>query len=212
MQLTEDEQQQIKAEEVYRAEVQRQLKLPEPQTRWGKFIAFLNTPLGLWLLSSLLLGGLAAAYTDLQSYFAGRHQSQMKIEQLNYQLAMKIDYSLSLLQKAHASNSGPKPSDETKKDYVLVLNTFLDDEPETRLSPDFKDRSTLSLVYELKNIDKSHFPQTGEHSYEILIGYIGDLMQARQGLISDAYNNLTDKERQELLTTVDGTMDKINKQ
>jgi hypothetical protein len=47
MQLTADEQQRIKAEEVYRAEVQRQLKLPEPQTRWVQFIAFLNTPLGL---------------------------------------------------------------------------------------------------------------------------------------------------------------------
>jgi hypothetical protein len=210
MQLTEDQQQRIKAEEIYRAEVQRQLKPPAPQTRWAKLIAFLNTSLGLWLMSSVLLAGVTAGYSHLQAYNAARQQRQAKIEQLDSQLGMRLDYSLLLLQRAQSMNS-PKPSGDTRNAYLAAVNAFLVDEPETRLSPNFKDRSTLSLVVELYVLDKSQ-PQSGDHSYKTMMGYIGDLMQARQGLTSDGYNQLNDKDREALLTAIESTMKKIDQQ
>jgi len=212
MELAEEEQKRIKAEEIYRAEVQRQLKPPVPQRRLERLVTFLNTPLGLWVLSSLVLAGLVAVYTNVQASVAGQRQKHLKIDQINSQLAVRLDYALSLLKKAHSANGEAVPNDATKETYLIVLRTFLDDDPETRLSPDFKDRSTLSLIYELKSLDESHFPQTGQHSYDTLIGYVGDLIQVRQGLVSDSFSRLNDKDRVGLWNTVDTTMNKIDQQ
>lgn len=211
MELTEDQQKWIKAEEIYRVEVQRQLKASSPRSRRERIFTFLNTPLGLWVLSSLFLGGLTAAYTHVQSQVAERNQMRMRIDQLNNQLALRLDYSLSLLQKGRSRNISQAGSDDSRSAYVSAVNIFLDDQPETRLSPDFKERSTLSLVFELQGLDRSP-PRSGIHSYDAMIGNIGDLMEARQSLTSSRYIHLNDNDRKELLTRVDAVMEKINLQ
>ena len=53
--LTEQERARIRAEEIYREEVRE--ALTEPKKAAAGFIAFLNSPLGIFILSSLLLSG-----------------------------------------------------------------------------------------------------------------------------------------------------------
>jgi hypothetical protein len=66
MPLTEDERQQIRLEEFYRDEV-RKTMVPATPTPGRGLIPFLNTSLGLWLLSAIFISGVTNLYTAEQS-------------------------------------------------------------------------------------------------------------------------------------------------
>jgi hypothetical protein len=63
--LSDDDKNRIRQEEFYRQEVQQALEREksQPKSGWGKFVAFLNTGVGLWLLSSVALGFITWSYT-----------------------------------------------------------------------------------------------------------------------------------------------------
>lgn len=57
----------IRAEEIYRAEVHREIASSRPaQTGFGRVVAFLNTSLGMWVLGTVVLGSITFAYSNVQ--------------------------------------------------------------------------------------------------------------------------------------------------
>lgn len=76
--LTEFEKAQIRAEEIFRSQVRREIDAGKPQpARTQKVWSWLNSAFGLWLLSSVVLTGLTTAYAH---YRDQREREVKKLE------------------------------------------------------------------------------------------------------------------------------------
>ena len=60
--MTEEDKERIRAEEIFREEVRRDITSRERRSRWQALIGFLNTSFGLWILTTLLVGGALYLY------------------------------------------------------------------------------------------------------------------------------------------------------
>lgn len=206
MGLPEGEKERIRAEEIYRAEIQRELQPPAPHSRRARLMHFLNTSLGLWILSSLFLSGLVAGFGHLQAYLGRVEQRRTAIEKLTSQIAIRWGYASELLQNAKALNAGPMPSSNATHAYLVVVDTLLDDSSDTRVSSEFRDRSTLSLVLELQTLD----PGSSSY-YRTTAGYIIDLMRIRQDIVDGRFNSMSREQQKSALASVETTMAKMGK-
>ena len=65
--LTEQQQSDFRAEEEFRFLVRQQLE-KQANKNQSKIWKFLNSPLGLWFLSSIVLSGIAFAYSGIQDW------------------------------------------------------------------------------------------------------------------------------------------------
>jgi hypothetical protein len=99
--LTEEEKIKIKAEEIYRREVQKDLE--KPVTNWQRFLVFFNTPFGIYLLSTLLVGVISFSYTYWRENHDKELASQAKRRLLNSELRFRIEQMNSALANAEIS-------------------------------------------------------------------------------------------------------------
>jgi hypothetical protein len=209
--LTDKEQQRIRSEETFRHEVRRQLKKPESQTLPSKLKRFFNSPLGLWVLSSLVLTGLTTGYARLQAHFQARsaqeQQRRLAIEHLVAQLTVRIQYSLTLF---HGGIKFPFTPPDVSPDlkrpmYCAALDAALDDSAETRLFPEFKEVSTYSLLLELEQLNPSL--DTGPHQGDLMRGSLASLRESRKKLESDAtYYKMSAEDQSKLLASIEDDM------
>src|SRR6266536_527643 len=125
--LTEDEKTRIREEEIFRAEVQKSL-IPKPS---GRLLSFLNTPLGILLLSTLVLGLFGWTFTQWQASRINEEQ----IRRLDAEIEARLEATNSHLYRA------------TPETSPLVL--LLPPGPERALLPEFINRNLKSLIYEL---------------------------------------------------------------
>lgn len=210
--LTEEQREQIRTEEIFRAEVQHALKTPEAQTLKARTWRFFNTALGLWVLSSLLLGGLTAGFGYLQSHLATVRRNRDLVDRDDVQMSVRLEYSQLLLKSASDPDAkqGGNGIERKRNIYQSGLRSFLEDTPETRLFPELKDRSTLSLVFEVMAKDNK-LPKTGDHSYRAMLDHVSRLMELRNKLDSPSYANLSEEERAQLFTSIDSTLHEIDR-
>lgn len=202
--LTDEEQDRIRHEEIYRAEVRQRLAATEQKSARARIIRFFNTPFGLWILSSLVLSGLTASYSHFQANALQQRQKQSQLERLNSQLAVRLEYSEMLLM----IEKGKRLSQEEQRQaYLQTLQVFLDDSNETRLFTDFKDRSTLSLALELEELNPNR-PSAGRHSYGTVVTDITKLMGLRKSLTE--YDRIPEEERQRIFDGIEGYMKEID--
>ena len=75
--IAEDEKEKIRAEEIFREEIRKEISKPK-----SKWINFLNTPLGIWFLSTIVIGLLSLSYKTWQENLEKRKTNQKKIEQI----------------------------------------------------------------------------------------------------------------------------------
>ena len=80
--MTEEDKLRVRDEEVYRSEVRRELEAQKskPTTRSGKVWAFVQTSLGIWLLSTVVVGLITWGYTQLQGALQ-RSNAQLQVVQ-----------------------------------------------------------------------------------------------------------------------------------
>jgi hypothetical protein len=101
LQLSETERQRIRAEEIFRAEVQKELQGPEsPPSPASKVIAAFNRPLGLWFLSSVVLGLLGWAYATWEEDRAAKAQTRAEIIRLDIEIYGRVRQSAQRLEAA----------------------------------------------------------------------------------------------------------------
>jgi hypothetical protein len=98
LQLSAEARRRIRAEEVFRKEVQRELR---PEESWPiKVSALLNKPLTLWLLSSVFLGGLSWAYANWEEHRAARAETRAETRKLDIEVDGRLRRASTRLESA----------------------------------------------------------------------------------------------------------------
>jgi hypothetical protein len=139
--LTDDQKNQIRLEEIYRQEVCKSLQ--PIKTRKGQFLAFLNSPLGLWILSSILLTAITAAWT---TWSIRRDKDRSKNERI-FKMKTEINYRLSQAEEGL----------ETREFLNMALAPMTEPTSAGAIAgppafPEFDKRSVKSLLIEWQTI------------------------------------------------------------
>ena len=139
--LTDEQKEQIRLEEIYREEIRKSL-LPKKSGK-GRVLSFLNSPLGLWLLSSILLATLTSAWGV---WSTKRDQNRLKEERIS-KIKVELNYRLSQAeQNLDQFSSGEGVLAEAV--YPLTRPTYADSIAGPPMLPDFDKRSAKSLLGE----------------------------------------------------------------
>jgi len=92
--LTDAHRERIRLEEVFREEVRRSLDQSKRKTGASRAVAFLNTPLGLWFLSTIAIGVFVWTYGAITEYRRERAQRSERIAQLTSEIAYRMEHIL----------------------------------------------------------------------------------------------------------------------
>lgn len=135
--LAEDRRREIRLEEIFRDEVKKQLEEAGPNAQKKKIWKWLNEPFVLWVLSTILVGVIGWAYTQFQASWTAREENTLTIEKLRTQAEARFELAIGMLSKA-----------ATAGEYARAIEVMLYDNPMSRFYPEFKDRSTASIIWE----------------------------------------------------------------
>ena len=148
--LTEAQRAHIRAEEIYRSEVRRELDAQADLAATGtnRLWTSLNSSFVLWLLSSVVLSGLAACYTGWQNRHSKTKANRELIEKLDTEISNRIYEALGATRSYEGSIRNNKTS-EPKEYYSLMLcylNNGFTNGPDFSIFPEFKACGFRSLV------------------------------------------------------------------
>jgi len=131
--LSEYDKQRIRAEEIYRQEVIRQLAhYDAPQS---KTVKFLNSPFGVWMLSSIFLAGFLSATNAIKSHVHEHEATKQSEQALCYEIrARTADFLTSCTWAA---------------DYKAYLSAHEDFHQSHSRLKQFKDSSMDDLIRQL---------------------------------------------------------------
>lgn len=87
--LNENERERIRLEETYRAEVRNKLAEEAPKPKKSPILAFLNSSLGLWLLSAVFITGAGALFTQYEHARAEDAKRRETIERLDLEISYR---------------------------------------------------------------------------------------------------------------------------
>ena len=155
--LTDDEKARIRAEEIFRLEVSRELAASKPRrSPLERAWAFLNSSLGLWVLSSIVLAALTTAFAHYQS---NREEQARKAElerRLDTEISSRISSSLAglRLDKVRIEQGERYQPEWIYSTAQSYLDNFFITDPSSRrdfsVYPDYQNRTFRSLVFELR--------------------------------------------------------------
>lgn len=177
--LLEEEKNRIRAEEVFRQEVRREIEAGMPKQSRGKlFWSVLNSSFALWFLSSVVIGGLTAAVTMYQKSHSERMQKNSIQMRLNTEIGNRISEDLVALRLDTKTMESGKVFFESAI-YNQAIS-YLDNKVtnynnkllDFSIYPEYRSRSFRSLIYELSTvIERSDLPelQQAETTYKKLV-------------------------------------------
>lgn len=147
--LTEGERSRIRMEEIYRFEVRHSLREKPSRSTRDRIWNFLNTGVGLWLLSTVAVGLITAAYGAWSTHNDKKELAQRSAAKLDLEIGNRIErlsFHLALLQKMNEAT-------------VLNIGDLLRGADTVRSQPylmgvfdEYKDRSLSSLLWELSTV------------------------------------------------------------
>lgn len=154
--INETEKARILAEEKYREEIRADLaKLRTPSTRRQRLWNFLNTSLGIWLLSSIVLGGFGFLYTTSQSLMTERRSKATSVRKLDTEIASRFLqwYRIGEVEEIKRDFAEPsafarfygwliKPPNQAANFLYVIYPVF----------PEYEQRPLISLVTELRTL------------------------------------------------------------
>lgn len=145
--LTEQERHRIRLEEIFRSEVKEQIEKAKGRpSRRARFLAFFNTGLGLWLLSSIAVGTISWSYSEWSRYQQSKETKQELIRKLDLEIAVRLRYFNSLVSEANNLRTFYEALRGLEQPSWLVRGL-----PNT-VFPQFSERSFRSLLWELYTI------------------------------------------------------------
>ena len=195
--LTEDEQRRIREEEIFRSEVQQQLKrdtLSNKKTL--KLWRALNTPFVLWLLSSLLLGSLSWVYSYLYTRNQQRQERAELHQKLDEELQFRMDIALSALEGMKKEIEQGNKFYSPAQIYSIVLKK-LDGIGEERnvIYLEFRERGLQSLIRQIYYLDPSFFTYHS-NAYD-------EIKSRSYGQVSEKTGNISKEEADLSLHAID---------
>jgi hypothetical protein len=93
--LSEEERERIRAEEIFREEVRRQLVAKTPPKRgfwksgWQLMCQFMNSSFGIWLLSTVVVGAVTFEYTKNLEQSKAAESARDTVQRLNVELSRR---------------------------------------------------------------------------------------------------------------------------
>lgn len=139
--LTDNQKLRIREEEIYRDEVRK--SLVKPDGFFKRFYNFLNSALGLWILTTIVVGVFTWGYAQWQLSVQSREQ----INKLDIEIEKRFD---------NAANSlfvnSPDWKEGDKQPPFYIANTLLlPPKEENSIQSEFANRNLKSLLYELNS-------------------------------------------------------------
>jgi hypothetical protein len=137
--LSSDDKKRIRAEEIFREEVRREVS----RKKEAGILSFLNSSLGIWLLSTIVVGVFSWSYTVWKESRSHAQESQEKIRRLDTEIAGRVRFL-----------EGYLPSVKKREDFWLAL-WAVDQPGDSRLSvtvfPEYHSRGLTALMWELRS-------------------------------------------------------------
>jgi len=143
--LTEQDKARIRAEEVFRAELRRELvahapaeasAADGPKARKGRILAFLNSAVGMWFLTTVAAGAITTGYQWVDSGLKRQSEIRLSMARIGTELNNRID---EIEQRVSVAS--------TTAEVLAVLNQL--DASTIRIFDELKERNLLSLLVEL---------------------------------------------------------------
>jgi hypothetical protein len=148
--LTNEEMEKIKAEEIFRDEIRKKLSENEDKSFRKKSWIFINSSLGIWLLSSVVVG--------LIVYFYNNNKLENELSANNAAIIQKLETETSnRLEQFKSALSSQEPSKIYYQkeelaymiDGILVSDGTLAQKKPIYIFPEYKERTMNSLLYEI---------------------------------------------------------------
>lgn len=160
--LSEDEMRQIRAEELFRLEVRRELEAARPHPTAGQRLwSWLNSAFGLWLLSSVVLTGLTSVYAHYRDATEQAHKNEQLKRRLLVEITGRMNEATHVLEKYRSDidqGTFGAPADIYGSVVNCLDNSFLydpNDRQDLSIYPEFQKRNIQSLLYEYGRLDVS---------------------------------------------------------
>lgn len=157
--LTDARKHQIRAEEIFRLEVRRELEAAErPPSVWQRSWELLNSSFVLWLLSSVVLAGAGALYTEHQNNHNEDLRKMLIREHLNTEIGNRLAEALSGLRTdINDIKHGTSYKEQDMANFTVEYldNFFVTDATNPRdfsAYPEYRNRSFRSLAIELSSV------------------------------------------------------------
>ena len=191
--LTQDEIQRIHAEEKLRHQIRKELETasapvtasstpPEPPPAPGfgkKLMEFLNSSVGMWLLSSVVLTGGAAVLQQVQHQYQIREQNHQQLVSHLFEIQNRLDNMEYLLRRAQTVGEARDAL------HGLFKSVF-------PLAPELQNRSLVSLYFSVYNL----IPGDRQVKAQQAIEFVRELEDSEFTLQSRPANQpLTDADR-----------------
>ncbi len=153
--LTDLEKEKIRLEETYRNEVKELLQKKEAKKSFfDKLISFLNTSLGLWLLSAIFVSGGIKLYEDYKANSEDKKKTNEAIAKLDLEISYRYSrllvnlYELTDKDSDSAKLSNKYNSDDVKKVALSLKNS--NNSIGDYFYPEYSNLSLLALLAEEK--------------------------------------------------------------
>ena len=139
--LSQEEIDRIRHEEQVRIQIREELdgSLTEAKKTGSKIMEFLNSQVGMWLLSSVVLTGGAALIQQVQHSYQIREQNHQQLVNHAFEIENRLDNMQFLLR--HAKTVG-----DAKKALAGLFKSIYP------LSPELQNRSLSSLYFSIYNL------------------------------------------------------------
>jgi hypothetical protein len=169
--LTEEEKTRIRAEEVFRAEICRDLEKDRPSKHgWERVWELANSSFVLWLLSSVVLSGVTAVYSCRKENLEAETRRSERAKKLDTEIINRIFYALSQAQTDQdlIVNKGEKyrPTDIYNNKCYYLDNKFMrltGNPNDFSTVPEYSARGFRSLILELRTlVDARELPSLNE--------------------------------------------------
>ena len=174
--MTDDEKEKIRKEEIFRQEVRTQIESTPPPTRSARAWKFLNSPFGLWVLSSIVVSGLGLLY-------AGWSSHQAKVE-ANHTVERRLDVEIArrLLKFEKDLKATVKNNYQYDWYATSLHNLKSSDNP---VFSEFKLRSLSSLLLELELVVSTAQQQSINTATEAILSYEEQISLLDRGMPVD---------------------------
>jgi len=167
--LSEEEQKHIRAEEIFRDEVHREIEAEKLQQSRGQHVwSLLNSSFALWFLSSVVLGGLTAGIAKHQKSHSAHVQRAETQRRLNIEISSRIAEDLVALHLdlKRIENGQCFFASSVYCEALSYLDNCVTDETKTldfSIYPEYRWRNCRSLIFELSAVvEKSTLPALRE--------------------------------------------------
>jgi len=197
--LLEEEKNRIRAEEIFRYEVRREIEARRPKDSGGKRLwSLVNSTFGVWLLSSVVLGGLTFAYTMYQQQSAEKMRKAQAERRLKEEISGRVSNGLATMRQ----NGRRIERGEQGRTMVAVYNeaiSFLNNR----------------VTYDSYSYDFSTYPEYKERNFQSLTIELGTLAgQSRLAALRASYDqlaDLSDEAEKETVFHKDTSLDAVKK-